>query len=183
MSHSIIFDLEATCWEHQNSLMVQEIIEIGAYKVDSFGIVFDEFDELVRPTIHPSLSTFCMGLTGIDQVEVNRAETFEQVFPKFYNWLDLEDSDGYLYSWGKKDEKLILDQLKREHLDVDYEINFFDLKSAYNRMKGHAPSYGFMKSLRVEGFEFEGEIHNALDDSYNLVKLFLKYREHWMNYA
>ena len=43
----IILDLEATCWENNRSLQ-NEIIEIGAVKVNTNGEVISEFCEFIK---------------------------------------------------------------------------------------------------------------------------------------
>ncbi|MFY8069800.1 MAG: exonuclease domain-containing protein [Flavobacterium sp.] len=77
----IIFDLEATCWqtESERKGRTQEIIEIGAVKINEFGKTESRFESFVRPIIHPNLSDFCRSLTSITQVDVNRADTFSKI--------------------------------------------------------------------------------------------------------
>lgn len=177
----IIFDLEATCWKHQHELMEQEIIEIGAYKVDPTGDIVDEFDQLVRPVVHPSLSSFCQELTGIVQSEVNKADTFDYVFEQFYEWIDPAVHSSLVMSWGNKDFKLIKQECTKANFDIAW-LNYGDLKGAYRQMMGLSRSVGLARALKNEGIEFEGEMHNALDDSYNLCLLFVKYLNQWAKY-
>lgn len=177
----IIFDLEATCWKHQHELMEQEIIEIGAYKVDPTGDIIDEFDQLIRPVIHPSLSNFCQELTGIEQSQVNSAHVFDVVFQQFYDWVAPFEYDSLLLSWGSKDKKLIKQQCQKENIDLGW-MNYGDLKGAYRQLVGLPRSVGLARALKNEGIEFEGDMHNALDDSYNLSLLFVKYLNQWAKY-
>lgn len=177
----IIFDLEATCWKHQHELMVQEIIEIGAYKVDPTGDIIDEFDQLIRPVVHTSLSPFCQELTGIEQSQVNSAETFDVVFQQFYNWIAPFEYNSLLLSWGSKDHKLIRQQCRKDNIDLGW-MKYGDLKSAYQQMMGLPRAVGLARALKNEGIQFEGEMHNALDDSYNLSLLFVKHLNQWVNY-
>jgi len=63
--HYIILDLEATCWEEKSD-KANEIIEIGAVKLDENLEVVDTFSQYVRPVISPELSDFCKTLTSIE---------------------------------------------------------------------------------------------------------------------
>jgi 3'-5' exoribonuclease 1 len=69
----------------------QEIIEIGAYRVNGYGEWMDHFQAFIKPVMNPRLSTYCMDLTGITQDQVGKAKTFGQVFPIFEDWFYRED--------------------------------------------------------------------------------------------
>jgi 3'-5' exoribonuclease 1 len=49
----IIFDLEATCWKDTFVPHRQEVIEVGAYSVNSFGEFLDTFQKFVKPVKSP----------------------------------------------------------------------------------------------------------------------------------
>jgi inhibitor of KinA sporulation pathway (predicted exonuclease) len=75
----VIADLEATCWESGTSPSRMEIIEIGAVNLASAaGEVTGQFGAFVRPVVEPIPSDFCVRLTGIEQSDVNHADTFAQ---------------------------------------------------------------------------------------------------------
>ena len=82
----IILDLEATCWQGNAMDRNSEIIEIGAYRVNGYREWIDKFQSFVRPVEHPRLSTYCTDLTGITQQQVNKAKTFDHIFPLFEDW-------------------------------------------------------------------------------------------------
>jgi inhibitor of KinA sporulation pathway (predicted exonuclease) len=77
MQH-IVFDLEATCWEGNLMGREQEIIEIGAIRIDSFGRHLDLFQKFVKPVRHPSLSVYLRKLTGINQEDIDHAQPFRR---------------------------------------------------------------------------------------------------------
>lgn len=55
-----------------------EIIELGAGLLASKrGPIQKEFSSLVRPVKRPTLSAFCMGLTGIQQHEIDEVEDLQ----------------------------------------------------------------------------------------------------------
>ena len=66
----IIFDLEATCWDKGTPGMTQEIIEIGALRLNELGQKVGSFHSMVRPMVHPVLSPYCRRLTHIDQEDI-----------------------------------------------------------------------------------------------------------------
>lgn len=52
------------------------------------GAIESQFHRYVRPTLNPILSDYCINLTGISQVLINRQSTFPLVYQAFIDWLD-----------------------------------------------------------------------------------------------
>lgn len=92
----IIFDLEATCWENDRTKQ-NEIIEIGAVKLNENLAVIGEFQTFIKPKLNPILSDFCKKLTSISQEEVDQAPSFGKAISHFQNWIG---SEYHLCSWG-----------------------------------------------------------------------------------
>ncbi len=104
----IVYDLEATCWDGNPPSQVQEIIEIGAYKLNGYGEVMDSFSRLVKPVIHPYLSFYCRKLTGIEQDEINRASSFGKVIDDFQDWIDIYENQDLLIKTPPRTQQIIL---------------------------------------------------------------------------
>ena len=98
MKHYIIFDLEATCIEDRSIQFTNEIIEIGAVKLDEQLNQIDTFQLFIKPTLNPILSDFCIDLTTITQAEVDQGEDFKDALQHFANWITYETSDVTLLS-------------------------------------------------------------------------------------
>lgn len=175
----IILDLEATCWQGNAMGREQEIIEIGAWRINGYGEWMDHFQAFVKPKLFPRLSSYCKDLTGITQMQVNRAGSFEQVFQDFEDWLDHDDSAYILCTWGDKDLPLIIDDCHRHQVDYAFLPRCIDLKSQYAAIHQLSKASGLMKALEYNELEFEGAHHRAIDDAYNTAKLFLRYIDHW----
>ena len=166
----IIFDLEATCWEGNTLGREQEIIEIGALRMNAFGEVGSTFQRFVRPVMHPRLSVYCKRLTGITQDEVDSADTFDRVLGHFHDWYD-QDGDILLCSWGAKDHQLLEGDMALHRIE-DGLPDYIELKEQYYAIKDMHKKMGLKRVLDREGFDFEGTHHRALDDATNLSYLF-----------
>jgi inhibitor of KinA sporulation pathway (predicted exonuclease) len=175
----IIFDLEATCWEGRPPGMVQEIIEIGAYKVNRYGEVLSYFSSFVRPVIHPQLSLFCKQLTGIEQTDVNRADEFPATVEDWQDWIGIFDEDYVLASWGAFDIKQLRADCHLHHLETDWLEPNINLKRQYAEIRNLRKPRGLKSAVEKEGFDFTGEHHRAIDDAQNLVKVFRKLLDVW----
>jgi len=104
IKNHIILDLEATCWKDRGVKKQNEIIEIGAIKIDGNGKLISEFSEFVKPKLNPELSDFCKELTTIGQSDIDSADTFDCVIERFKKWINL-DEPYILCSWGFYDRK------------------------------------------------------------------------------
>ena len=176
----IIFDLEATCWDGNMLGREQEIIEIGAVLTDPFGTTHSTFQRFVRPVVHPSLSPYCINLTGITPDDVRSAGTFGQVIGAFQEWLDVYEGPYVLCSWGSKDQELLLADCDRHGVEADWLDPYIDLKQQYHEINGIQRKRGLKRTLKAEQMEFEGDHHRALDDAITLFNLFVRYRDSWM---
>lgn len=99
--HFCVIDFEATCWEN-NKEHTMEIIEFPAVMID----VIDEsilplqlqmsatFHMYVKPAINPTLSDYCINLTGITQEQVDDADDFHEVLHQFIEWIDFVANPG-----------------------------------------------------------------------------------------
>lgn len=174
----IIFDLEATCWEGNQAGRVQEVIEIGAVRIDAYGRVKDNFQAFVRPVSHPTLSVFCRELTGITQADVDTALPFDIIGNRFMDWITYSD-EYMLCSWGNKDKDLLIGECERSGIEPDWLDDYTDLKAEYHRMQKLQKKIGLKKALTREGIDFDGEHHRAYDDAKNLAVLFVKHLDIW----
>ncbi len=176
----IIYDLEATCWEGSPKHLQQEIIEIGAYKLNEYGEVEDKFNQFIQPVLHPYLSSFCTKLTTIQQKDVNQAKKFDIVMDAFESWVDTQESDYRLISWGALDQKLFEEDCKvNKHSFEWMKGKFIDLKEMYRKLKNKHEPPGFATALKLEKFEFIGVPHRAIYDAANLISIYTKYIDYW----
>ena len=175
----IILDLEATCWNPESFQYSQEIIEIGACRINSFMEMKKTFSRIVRPVFQPNLSLYCKQLTGISQEDVDKSKSFDIVLDQFIDWCDDSNNGITMYTWGVKDYQLLMADCKAHNIEMDWMHEHVDLKSQFARIKGLPKPIGLDKALLSEGYDFEGSRHRALPDAINLSKLFVKYFEEW----
>jgi inhibitor of KinA sporulation pathway (predicted exonuclease) len=165
----VIVDLEATCWMERVATDRIEIIEIGAASLASETPTESEFSSFVRPIHEPTLSAFCMGLTGIRQKEIDSAADFSKVFPRFLRWAG--DETYRLCSWGAFDLLQFKTDCARHGLPVPPEFStHINLKQEFARLKGVRPC-GVKRALALSGLAFEGRHHRAIDDARNIARL------------
>lgn len=176
----IIYDLEATCWLGRPPRGYNEIIEIGAVRINEYSEVIGRFESFVKPIVNPMLSGFCKKLTSITQQQVNTAQRFDIVLERFKEWAGIYEEDFYICSWGQNDKKLFKDDCDLHKLEIDWLDYYVNLKNQYDTIKGQSVKGNLKKIVVKEGFEFTGKPHRAISDAENLAKIFLKYFDEWV---
>lgn len=176
----ILYDLEATCWLGRPPKGIQEIIEIGAVKVNEYGEVLGDFNKFVRPTVNTRLSGFCTKLTTITQADVDKADTFPRVAEAYKEWIGVYEEDFVLCAWGEFDIRMLRMDCELHKLDTDWLGNFSNIKKQYQTLKRLDKGTGLKKTTKHEGFEFTGKHHRAIADAENLAKIFIKYIDEWV---
>ena len=182
MNNYIVYDLEATCWLGRPPKGLNEIIEIGAVRINAYGELIGTYTSFIKPTVNPLLSGFCKRLTSITQDQVDGARRFDKVINDFLEWGAIHDSETYICSWGSNDRKLLFDDCELHDIESDWLQNTINLKVQYDDLvnNGNGHVKGTLKKIVVnEGFEFTGIAHRAISDAENLAKVFLKYFDEW----
>lgn len=182
----IIFDLEATCDERGKQNFKNETIEIGAIKFNN-DFKEDFFQSFVRPIFTP-MTEFCMNLTGITEEDVKHAPQFPTVLRNFREWaFNNNEKDVVFCSWGFYDRNQIVLDAERHKVPVEEYIfivdNHVSLKHEYpnifKKEKIRKKGIGLGKALKKSGMEFRGNQHRALDDAYNIGRIFIKHYQDW----
>ena len=169
----VIVDLEATCWMRRVDPRRMEIIEMGSVLLASAtGPVRKEFASFVRPIKATVLSAFCMGLTGIQQKEVDQADDFSIVLPRFLKWIGQEPYR--LCSWSDFDLYQMKTDCARHGLPFPASFsNHINLKREFARMEDIHPC-GVKRAFALSGLHLEGRPHRGLDDAKNIATLAMK---------
>ena len=177
----IVYDLEATCWEGDAATNKrQEVIEIGAVKVNDFGEVVGHFSHFIKPVAHPTLSVFCRNLTSITQKDVERAEEFEAVIEKFQDFIGYFDDEEYLLcSWGFFDRKALERDCDFHKVEKDWLEQHISLKHQYQELRNLSRPAGLKSTVEKEGFDWVGTHHRGIDDAINLTQIFIKFFDRW----
>ncbi|MFZ1704655.1 MAG: 3'-5' exonuclease [Saprospiraceae bacterium] len=174
----IIFDLEATCWLGRPPHGINEVIEIGAVKVNRYGEVDSIFSKFVKPSVNPILSDFCKKLTSIQQQDVDKSKKFPVICQEFMDWIGIEE-EFCLVSWGKYDKEQLALECNLHKMESEWLQNHCNAKIVYKNFKKEATEQGLKKVIKNEGFIFTGVHHRAISDAENLAKVFIKYFEEW----
>jgi len=177
-----VLDFEATCTDkNEFPLCLMEIIEFPSilYKVSDGDVaLIGDFRKYVKPTIHPTLTTFCKNLTKITQKDVDDSDVFESVYKQHIKWLNINVPIGetlIFATCGHWDLTTMLPrELKNKKLKHNsiykYYINVKDeFEYVYSKKAGSMTN--MMEFLKIP---FEGVLHSGYDDTKNISKIIIK---------
>ncbi len=173
----IIMDLE---WN--NSYMksaekfINEIIEIGAVKLDDNLNTIGTFSELVKPVVSKKLRSRIKNLTHITNEDVRHGRPFKDVIEDFRKWVG---DDALIMTWGDTDIRTLQTNFKcfLNTKSIDFVTRYADLQK-------FCQCFINMENVQQAGLSYAAgclEIdpekyphHRALDDSLLSAECFKK---------
>lgn len=176
MSIILCIDLEATCGENW-PLEAMECIDLGVVAIDGEGIEVTRFNSLIKPQF-TEITNFCTSINNITPESVLCAFALDEVIHELDLWLnELPTCPIVWYSWGDCDAKQWTQDLARLKI-ADPLPKHLNVKKFFQKQfmkKGR--QVGMAKALDLVGLEYQGQRHRALDDAYNLSRLFPYFKQ------
>jgi len=183
-----VLDFEATCGN--KSKKTTEIIEFPVVFVNTHTLEIEfEFHTYVRPTVRPTLTSFCTNLTGIRQNQVNKAPPIHRVLKQFEKFLcDRKlvhfstkdkagpDSRTYFLASDGGDLAAFLHKecmLKRYPIPLWSCRKYLDVRELFSE---HFASEKLKVVDMLDQFHltFEGREHAGIDDARNIARILVE---------
>ncbi len=179
----IIMDLEwnnAYC-KKKNGFM-NEIIEIGAVKLDSNLNIIDTFSMFIKAQLGKKLHSRVKELTNITNDDISNGTPFSQTMALFRKWS--AGSDNVVLTWGDTDIRVLIENFKYFN-----GISFIPFLSNYVNLQKYAQAFLNIPKAEQIGLSAAAEnlgidvstytLHRALDDSILTADIFKKiYNQH-----
>lgn len=144
-----------------------EVIEIGAVKLDGDYRQIGEFQSYVKPE-YGEIRQHITRLTGITAEMVEGSENFPGVFRRFLEWIGTEDTT--IYSWSMSDIKQLRQECRMKMKEFDVKQlteHWVDLQKQFDDRLGLHNSLALKHALGAMNRNFEGTQHTALADAAN----------------
>lgn len=155
---------------------INEIIEIGAVKLDEHLQVVDTFSELVKPVVSKKLRSRIKNLTHITNEDICTGKPFSEVVDRFKKWIG---NDAIVMTWGDTDIRTLLSNFK-----LLLRKNSIDFISSYVDLQRYCQCFINMENVQQAGLSYAAECleidseqyphHRALDDSLLSAECFKK---------
>lgn len=168
----IIFDLEwNNAYNYATKKGVNEIVEIGAIKLDRYLNTVDTFRLLVRPKLSRRLSTHFKALTHMTLEELRRdGVAFETAVQDFRRWAGLPQNNVFM-SWSNSDLYVLAENFRRVFgtTDISFIQNYADVQqycqSFLDLPDGSKNQVGLTDCADALGLQYnDGLHHHALFD-------------------
>jgi inhibitor of KinA sporulation pathway (predicted exonuclease) len=169
----IVFDLEFNQAYRcaTNKLLKQEIIEIGAVKVDENFNVIDEFRHYINPKLFKQINPFVQAKTNITMSRLREhGLPFPQVMQEFLDWLE---KDYILCSWGIDDIRELKNNCLFYDIDIEWIQKFIDIQLLYSVTNPSEKRQVKLKQAIVElDIPHESAFHTAIVDAFYTMEVF-----------
>ena len=173
----IIMDLEwNNAYMKSTQKFINEIIEIGAVKLNEELDVVDTYSELIKPVVSKKLRTRIKDLTHITNEDVFGGKPFKEAITLLEKWVG---DDAIVMTWGDTDIRTMLTNFKC-FLKKD-KIGFI---KQYVDLQRYCQCFIDMENVQQAGLSYAAEClqidaekyphHRALDDSFLSAECFKK---------
>ncbi len=165
----IVMDLEwNNTYAKKANGYINEIIEIGAVKLDSDLESVDTFSCIIRSQIGKKLRGSVKRLTHLTNDDISAGVPFTKAFSMFRKWIGSDES--VIFTWGDGDIRVLLENFK--YLNgikvIPFLDKYCDLQKAFQRDHKSAKGQqtGLLAAAEMLGIDPEMYIHHrALGDS------------------
>ena len=177
-TYGAVLDFEATCIEGKQ-LINQEIIEVPIVLIElRTRETVAEFHKYVKPLKNPTLSPFCVKLTGISQTTVGGAQPFPTVWKEMLMFLEeqgLTTTNCVFFTCGDWNlQKMLPQQCAMTNLRIPALLKTWrNIKTEYEAFY-YAKVSSMTSILAHAGLPLIGRHHSGLDDARNIAAILKK---------
>ncbi|MFZ5987367.1 MAG: exonuclease domain-containing protein [Bacillota bacterium] len=166
----IVYDLELNSKPFKSSLP-NEVIEIGAIKLDSSLNEAGTFQSFIKPKYFKKLFPVVKRKTQISQEDVDNADCFKDVITRFKQWIG---DDYILISWGHDDIHHLSLNCKYNRMKIDWLKSNVDIQKQFSTIFDlpAGQRISLENALLLHGIQVEGELHRALIDAEYTARIF-----------
>lgn len=180
MQH-IFLDFEMNPIPRENrearAVVLSEIIQIGAVKLDSNYQLTDRFSLNVRPELN-QIMPHITNLTGIRQEDVDDAPLLKEAIDIFARWIEegaeKEGRKIRIYAWSNSDWRQFSGECRLKGLEIPSCFNrWMDFQRVYTRLMGlsRRSPLSLTNALGASEGTFSGSQHSAVADAENSASL------------
>lgn len=174
----IVMDLEwNNTYAKKANGYINEIIEIGAVKLDEDLETVDTFSCIIRSQIGKKLRGTVKRLTHLTNADINAGMPFTKAFSVFRKWIGNEET--VILTWGDGDIRVLLDNFK--YLNgikvIPFLNKYCDLQKSFQKINNSSKGQqtGLLTAAEMVGIDPEMFIHHrALGDSMLTAEIFKK---------
>ena len=141
-----------------------EIIEIGAIKLDNYMKTLGEFKTYIKPTIFPILNPKVSEITNITDTDLQNGVSFKEGINDLRNII--EDGD-IICSWAKDDiAQIISNAIYHKYDDLSWINNYLDIQEYSTKILAKKKVLSLKNALEELKIKVDKRnLHDALNDA------------------
>lgn len=141
-----------------------EIIQIGAVKLDKTLSFIDSFETYIKPVIYKEIDPKVKELTGINEEHLKDGVPFNEGIGLLKGFVD---EDSIICSWAKDDvAEIIRNCYYHQFYSLEWIREYIDLQEYCTKVLGMKNSLGLKNALKRFNINFDDEgLHNAINDA------------------
>jgi len=177
LDYKMFLDLEMSMHPYRvDKNFTQEIIQVGYYLVDKDNKLIEEYNELIKPKLHPKLTKRTLKFLEITQAQLNEG----LLYVDFYNHFSkvIEKYNPSIIVWGRNDflalrESYKINEVKSLRQKTRY-INLLKMHKNYFNLRNDLGLFNAHKAYtNIENFQ----AHNALEDAKVTYRIFEGFKQ------
>lgn len=173
----IVFDLEFNMFfkfkegDLANPELKNEIIQIGAVKLNEELETISNFDLIIKPVIYRRMNPYVKRKTNINTSRVAQGTPFVKAIESFHTWVG---DDSVLCSWGHDDILALRDNCLFFGFDALSFDKFINIQQLYMKFGNLSKQPSLESAVEVLEIELSTPFHDALSDAIYTVDIFKK---------
>ena len=163
----------------ENAELDNEIIEIGAIKLDNYMKPLNEFKAYIKPSAIPVLNPKISEITSITEKDLESGLSFQEGIEKLS---ELIDEGDVICSWAKDDIiEIINNAVYYKYENLDWLKNYLDLQEYSTKILGKKKSLSLKNALEDLKIKVDNsKLHDALNDSIYTAEVFKRIYNSWV---
>ncbi len=147
---------------NMNPQIPQEIIEIGAVKLDKNYCYIDSFRTYIKPNVYKKIHPQVKKMTRISKYELEYALPFKHCLMEFQIWIGM----GYsLCTWSRDDIAGLRNNCIFYGIDIDWIDNIIDVQKLYSDVYNLKQQVALKNAVKELNIESDTRFHSALNDA------------------
>ncbi len=166
----VFFDLEWNQgYPRSEAEKIDEIIQFGAHRLDSWEDGGVSFSAYVRPSIHKKLHHQVRKMVPLEADSLKRAGSFRQVAAQFFRWCG---EGAEFFTWGTCDARVLDTNLCWYGMEEYLDLEIYDLQRAFDLLVLHTYHQTALETaVAVLGLDAELTYHDAGHDAFYTARI------------
>ena len=171
----IVLDLEWNMADKKKDQvdLINEIIEIGAVKLDENLKTISYFDSFIKPVVHTVLNYHIKNVIAIDESRLICAKDFKTVFSDFIKWC----GEDYVFcTWGTSDLRELQRNLTYHKVEnpFPFPFKYYDIQEIFSHVNNESRTYTLNYATIFYRLSGKADFHAAINDARYTAKVMEK---------